>query len=162
MSASEVEWTRPTAEIRIVETTSLVPEVWEGPGNDGFTLEEEGERFPGIVVTGSLEAVDLRIDHFRIIDDVSNRIPLDGVRNAETVAHLIGQRVRAEGTAIVDRGRLRGLQEVTIEPQALPSAWFSKQHFDIGAELAKPGPRYGHGADLIDEEFADFMSAIKG
>jgi hypothetical protein len=157
-----VEWKRPGAKTHVVQTSSLKPEIWQEAGQDGHMTADDEERSPDMSVTGRLEAIDLRIRQFRLVDDVGNRIPLDDVRDPETVAYLINQRVRAEGTGIFDRHRLKGLHGVRIEPQMMPPAWYSRQHVSNEAELAKPGPSVGAGAEVSDEEFANFMLAIKG
>lgn len=116
-----------------------------------------------VVVSGKLEAVDLRSGKFRVVDDVGNRIALDDVPDAEGTAHLINQRVRATGPAARDDAdRIRVLHAPVVEEDALPDAWCSRTTADLAAELAKPGPTFGAGVELTDEEYADFLAVVRG
>lgn len=136
-------------------TTTLERQVWAS------TL---GAREPtSVVVAGRLEAVDMRSGRFRIADDVGHRIALEDVPEPSTVAHLINQRVRAIGTgSLGNDGQLKGVIAPSITPESLPSTWFARDSDDLTAELSKPGPSFGDGVELTDEEFADFMTFLKG
>jgi hypothetical protein len=152
-AAPEVELRAGTQQIKVA-TADLVADVWR-PTPAIETTE--------VVVTGRLEAVDLRSGRFRVVDDVGNRLSLGHVQQPETVAHLINQRVRAVGAGLVGPGgALKGVDTPTIEAQSLPGSWFDRSSVDLERELAKPGPAPGGGADLSDEEYAEFMATIKG
>lgn len=138
-----------------IRTQEIHPETWmrEGPTADQET----------VVVTGRLEAVDLRSGRFRVVDDVAHRIGLDDVPEAEAVAHLINHRVRVVGSGIVGRdGQLKAVRQPTIIQESLPSSWFHRERADLTAELAKPGPTFGEGVELTDEEYAEFVAFLKG
>ena len=153
-AAPWVEFIRPGANPSRVTTSSLSPGVWARS-----TTRDGAEA----VVTGRLEAVDLRTGRFRVVDDVGNRIPLEDVPRAAHLAPLISHRVRAEGSAVRDRsGRVKALIEPLIEEQVLPEAWSSLSPANHESELSKSGPVIGGGADLDDDEFAEFLSVLKG
>lgn len=138
-----------------IETGSIHRETWRRRSKTASPSE--------VVVSGRLEAVDLRSAKFRVVDDVGNRIALDDVPDAAGTAHLINQRVRATGPAARDdAGRIRVLQAPVVEVDALPDAWSSLPTADLTAELEKPGPTYGAGVELTDEEYADFLAMVKG
>lgn len=137
-----------------IETRSIHRETWRRKSPTASTYE---------VVSGRLEAVDLRSGKFRVVDDVGNRIALDDVPDAAGTAHLINQRVRATGPAARDDAdHIRVLQAPVVEADALPEAWSSPSTADLTAELAKPGPTYGAGVELTGEEYADFLAMVRG
>ena len=157
-AASEVQLSHAAAKPLVLETRALMPEVWEGSTN-----EPTDRRVPETLVTGRLEAVDLRNRRFRVIDDVGNRIQLDHVQEPESVAYLINHRVRAVGMGTYGIGGLiKGLDAALIEQQSLPTSWTHRVRTDWESELAKPGPTLGGGVDLTDDEFDEFMATIKG
>jgi hypothetical protein len=138
-----------------IDTRAIRRETWRRA--DANTDAQE------VVVSGRLEAVDLRSGKFRVVDDVGNRINLQEVRDADAAAHLINQRVRATGTAVRDGShRLREVERPTLEAQSLPDSWRQRGAADLTAELAKQGPSYGAGVELSDEEYADFLAFIDG
>lgn len=154
-SAREVELRRRGRQPVKIAVAKLRAEVWQAGASDIIASD--------VVVTGRLEAVDLRSGRFRVVDDVGNRVSLDHVPEPSAVAHLINHRVRAVGAGRSDpKGRLKGLEAPSIEAQQLPSSWLTRTTADLGAELAKPGPEFGGGVDLTDDEFDDFMTTIKG
>ncbi|BBX73958.1 hypothetical protein MSHI_18640 [Mycobacterium shinjukuense] len=154
-SAREVELTGRGRQPIKIATAALRAEVWQ-PGAPDITASD-------VVVTGRLEAVDLRSGRFRVVDDVGNRFNLDHVPDPVAVAHLINHRVRAVGSGRLDpTGHLKGLDSPFIEAQELPASWLSPKAVDLGAELAKPGPKLGGGVELTDDEFDEFMATIKG
>ncbi|MGL4745970.1 MAG: hypothetical protein ACRCXL_16495 [Dermatophilaceae bacterium] len=114
-------------------------------------------------MSGILEAVDLRPGgKFRLIDDIGNRITLDQVPQPEAVAHLIGRRVSAVGPATTDVvGRVRSVTNPAITDTPVPESWRMHANADLTAELAKPGPVPGGGAEFTDEEYAEFLSFLK-
>ncbi len=112
------------------------------------------------VVTGRLEAVDLRSGRFRVVDDVGHRIALDHVPAPTTAAHLINRRIRATGTGVLGQdGQLKEIDRPSIEEQFLPPSWTGHVASDLESELSKPGPDYDGGVEFTDEEFADFLAA---
>lgn len=138
-----------------IETWSIHRETWRRKSPTPSPSE--------VVVSGRLEAVDLRSGKFRVVDDVGNRIALDNVPDAAGTAHLINQRVRATGPAAHgDADRVRVLQASVVEADALPDAWSSLPAADLDAEFTKSGPTYGAGVELTDEEYADFLAMVKG
>lgn len=113
--------------------------------------------------TGRLEAVDLKSEKFRIRDDVGNAIALGHVVNAAEMAHLINPRVTATGESTRGtRGELRSLESARIEAAPLPEAWRPGQPSGWVVPVDKPGPDPDGGADLTEDEFADFLASIKG
>jgi hypothetical protein len=113
-------------------------------------------------LSGVLQAVDLDNGHFRILDDVGHRIPLNHVSDALTAARYIGTRVTASGEAILGAdGRFKHLEAPTVEPTPHPTEWTPGAIADLAEELAKPGPVIGEGVELTDEEWADFLAYMK-
>lgn len=95
----------------------------------------------GMVVTGQLEAVDLRSSRFRIRDDMGHRIPLEDVPRATEVGHLVGHRVRAVGFGILGSdGQLKGIKGPAIEEESIPPSWSVGAARGWTSELSKPGP----------------------
>jgi hypothetical protein len=138
-----------------IETRKIRKETWQGRSAQAASRQ--------LVVAGRLEAVDLRSGKFRIVDDVGHRIALEDVPEAQAVAYLIAHRVEAEGPGILSTdGRLKGLWAPTIREAELPEPWTVRAAADLTEELAKPGPAYGEGIDLTDEEYADFLSFVRG
>ena len=117
-----------------------------------------------VVVTGSLEMVDLRSHNFRIRDDAGNAIELQDVRDAHVAARLLGTDVTAAGRAVRDRtGLLRAVvgPEVAGEDETVSGLRVSPR-MTIAALLdAEPGPAPDGGIDLTDAEFAAFLEATR-
>lgn len=151
-SAAEVQWVRPGGFGQQVPTKDLRRDVWDPSSNAAVGST--------VVVTGTLEAVDLRNGRFRIADDVGHRIALVDVPAPTTVAHLVNRRVRAEGSAIRRDGPLRSINSPSIEVEVLPESWRSGQAEAWQEALSKPGPTYEDGMELTDKEFADFIGYI--
>lgn len=115
-----------------------------------------------VTVTGRLEAVDLRQNRFRVVDDLTHRIRLDDVQDAESVASLVGSRVLAEGVGGLDeRGTLRVLHSPTITSASLPPSWLSHSEQDLAQEFSKPGPVLAGGPELDDDEFAALLEHLR-
>jgi len=154
-SAPQVELVRGDNPPMRLETQTLRKEVWLATPDDRAAEE--------VVVTGILEAVDLRSGRFRIRDDVGTRIALDDVVDRDSVAPLINHRVRAVGVGVLGpEGQLKAVTEPSIEQESLPDSWSKFATGDWSAELSKPGPAFGEGVELSDEEFADLMAVLKG
>lgn len=154
-SAPVVELTRPAVGSFRMVTQELRSEVW------ARTLAVTDAE--SVVVTGQLEAVDLRSSRFRISDDMGHRIPLEDVPRAAEVGHLIGHRVRATGFKILGSdGQLKGIKGPAVEEESIPPSWSFGAARDWTSELSKPGPVAGDGVELSDEEFASLISAVKG
>lgn len=148
----------PTVEVTMgsrrqvrIRTTEIHRETW---------IRERKVAQTEAVVTGRLEAVDLRSGRFRVVDDVGHRIALDHVPAPTTAAHLINRRIRAIGTGVLGQdGQLKEIDRPSIEEQSLPPSWTGHVASDLDAELSKPGPDYDGGVEFTDEEFADFLAA---
>ncbi|WP_125773832.1 hypothetical protein [Antribacter gilvus] len=117
-----------------------------------------------VTVVGRLEAVDLRTNRFRIVDDLGHRIALRDVEDAQNVARLIDRRVRASGLPTPDsRGRLVSISEPVLTGVTLPDLF--RQHLDP-SEWSPPtnyvGPDPDGGVDLDDDEWADFLFMVTG
>ncbi len=116
-------------------------------------------------LAGKLEAVDLRSAHFRIVDDVGNRIELHDVQDSADVAALVNHRVLAEGlytpATASSRARLDG---VTIRPFELPA--------ELTEAAEPPAPDLATGAlavsampadlALSEDELEAFLATIHG
>lgn len=115
-----------------------------------------------VVVSGLLEAVDLRRNRFRIVDALLNRIRLEDVRDAESVASLIGTRVQARGIGVMDeKAILRSVREPVLVTAPLPASWISHSAADLGTELARTGPTPGAGPEIDDEEFDALIAYLR-
>lgn len=136
-----------------VEARSISFELW------GQHSDLGGE---SVAVNGILEAVDLRRGKFRIADDLSHRIRLENVQEATDVAVLIGQRVEARGTAVLNpRRRLRAVREPTLVASPLPGTWTTPSARSLDSELSKPGPPFDGGIELDDDEFEAFLDYLR-
>lgn len=111
---------------------------------------------------GLLEKIDLRSHDFRVRDDIGQAVELKHVLNDANAARLVGHWVIAHGEGTVDAsGRVVSLSNVTIESVVDPAVAY------LGGEVAKldeilasaPGPDFGGGIALTDEEFDDFLRA---
>ncbi len=111
---------------------------------------------------GRLEALDLRNAVFRIVDDVGNRIPLKEVRDSHRAAQLIDQRVAASGVPTISDGHFRYLADVEVVGHELPPEWVREKRSLAELLADRPGPAEDGGLDLSDEEFDEFMAAIRG
>lgn len=111
-----------------------------------------------LTVAGTLEAVDLRANRFRIRDDIGNDIRLDDVADLEAAARLIGTRVVATGMAERDdRNRVR-LVEPVVVAEALPANWI-----EIPIATGGTGGRIPEQAvaGVSDEEIEAFLAEIR-
>ncbi|MGP5258812.1 hypothetical protein ACTXMW_01815 [Brachybacterium paraconglomeratum] len=142
----------PRAPIAL-DTRDLRVEVW---------TPDAAIAFDPVSVSGKLEAVDLRQNRFRIVDDLTHRFRLEDVKDAEAVAPLVGSRVLAEGIGGLDEsGTLRVLHSATVTAAPLPPAWLTRGEQDLERELAKPGPALDGGPELDDEEFTALLAYIQ-
>lgn len=151
----------PTAEFRIdgrppirVDTRSVDLGAWAE--RDAHGAREE------VVITGKLEAVDLRTARFVVVDDLANSIRLEGVEDAEAVAYLIGERVEARGQGQRgQRGSSLSITRPVLTAAPLPDAWVHHGAEDLERELSKPGPQIDSGIELDDEEYDDLVAFLK-
>jgi hypothetical protein len=117
-----------------------------------------------VTVTGIVEMVDLRSHRFRLRDDVGNRIALHDIKDDSTAGRLVGERGEARGRPMLDaRGRLVAVNEVTITPSNVPGDWGARVVDDSWRDVKRyPGPDPEGGAELTDEEWESFLTAVKG
>lgn len=142
--------TRPTVDI---DTKVAELNVWERSA-----AAAASEQF---TISGRLEAVDLRTNRFRVVDDLSNSIRLVNVEDAGSVAPLIGGRVKARGLG--RRGpddKLQSLSHPVLTAAPLPATWLQHGTADLAHELSKPGPKVGEGIELDDAEYEDFLTFL--
>ena len=110
-------------------------------------------------LVGQLEALDLHSDHFRLRDDVGNRIELDDVANSDEAASLGGQRVIATGLyrRASGAGRSR-LSNATVRPfEASPwlAAPVREQVSDATSGYLR---RFPEDLALSEPEMDDFLT----
>jgi hypothetical protein len=121
----------------------------------------------GVVVSGLLEAVDLRSRRFRVHDDVGNDIVLDEVSNPHAAAALIGQRVSAEGNGERGvRGQLVRVHGAVVWPAPVPTEWTQSGRvqtdpWTLAAALNAPGPPPGGVPGVDDEEIEEFLASLR-
>ena len=114
-------------------------------------------------LVGQLEDLDLHRDHFRLRDDVGNRIELDDVANSDEAASLGGQRVIAPGLyrRASGAGRSR-LSNSTVRPfEASPwlAAPVREQVSDATSGYLR---RFPEDLAPSEPEMDDFLTAIHG
>ncbi|MCW2749403.1 MAG: hypothetical protein JWR83_513 [Aeromicrobium sp.] len=117
-----------------------------------------------MTTAGRLEKVDLRSHEFRLRDDVGHTVELRQVQNDADVAQLVGRWVVAEGTGVLNEsGRLVALGEARVSSVVDPAAEFASNKIVSREEIlaSAPGPDPHGGIDLTDDEFAEFMKAIR-
>ena len=178
-SGRKPDWTTPLIDesaVRLLDALSRADEVAlvRGAGRpmtfrptavDRAPWTRSGDRVADTEVTmvGLLEAVDLASGRFRLRDDVGNRIPLQRVVDPHGAAKLVDQKVSATGHPIRGAmGEFRGLDSAALEPFVLPQEWTADARPDWRAVLSRPGPDPDGGAEMTDEEFAQFLAAAKG
>lgn len=117
-----------------------------------------------VTVVGTLEAVDLRTDRFRIVDDVGNRIRLDEVTDAPAAGRLVGRRVAARGSAKRERGGgPRAVSSAVVTSVPLSDSFFEHQDpSGWSPPLDGPGPDPDGAIELNDDEWAEFLAVIHG
>ncbi len=116
-----------------------------------------------VLVSGTLEKVDLRSHDFRVRDDAGNAIELHDVSDPGTAAHLVGTHVTAAGIAVRNRaGRLSGLSGPEVQAEGDAVSRFRVPSSTSIAEILEsaPGPDPDGGIELTDEEFAKFLESI--
>lgn len=140
------------AVVRVL-TTHINREVW---------LPRAGEAAPA-TLAGRLEALDFRNGHFRLVDDVGNRIELVEVLDLGTAAELANQRVLAEGLFCPATATSKArLESVTLRPFELPDRLLPALQPSVppavtaGAEHARMPDEFA----LSDEELDAFLAAI--
>ena len=155
-SAAAVEFVRDGEETIHLTTKMLRQEVWLNASTTRDTADD-------VVVSGRLEAVDLRNGKFSVCDDAGHQIALEHVPEPTKVAHLINHRVRALGVGVYAAdGELKSIGSPSVHEQSMPDSWTAGRERDWLSQLSKPGPVLGEGAELSDEELADLMDAVKG
>lgn len=101
----------PRPPVRLT-SASLERGVWTS------TSDEYGEEAS---MRGELRAVDLDSSRFRLVDEVGNKIELEHVEDATSVAGLVGTRVEAVGRYVPVRGAKRArLSDVVITQAVAP------------------------------------------
>lgn len=136
-----------------VHTRSINPDTW---ASDGVTVTEH------VVVSGELEAVDLKSRRFRIRDALHQAIHLEDLEDAASAAQLIGSRVQAEGVAVRDQdGRILVVKRPLLTAAPLPESWTQRVSSDVAEILRSPGPTFDDGIELDDEEYADLISYLR-
>lgn len=122
----------PRAPIALVALAVSVSRVWT----------PDAIAFDPVTVWSKLEAVDLRQNRFRIVDDLTHRFRLEDVKDAEAVAPLVGSRVLAEGIDGLDESGTLGVHSATVTAAPLPPAWLTRGEQDLEREAreARPGP----------------------
>lgn len=112
---------------------------------------------------GRLEAPDFRNGHFRLVDDVGNRIELEDVDDPDTTAELANQRVRVEGqlTPATEASEAR-LTSVRLRPHELPEHLSASVQPAVSATPTETFdlPRLPEGLALTEAELRDFLLAI--
>ena len=138
-----------------IESANMHPETWSiTPATTGTTS----------AASGWLEKVDLHTHTFRLRDDVGHTLELRRVTQDTAAARLVGQWVSAEGDAITSgTGRLVALNNAVVRETGDPAAAFlDKGDISLDEILAEaPGPDPDGGIELTDEEFTEFMRAIR-
>lgn len=137
-----------------ISASGLDPRAWE---------PEESAQEDDRTVVGTLEAVDLRSAHFRIVDAVMNRIELMEVEDPSRAAVLVGQRVSARGRLVLGgpnaRTRLMAPTVVADETEIETTARQPSLDWLIAeaANAPKPEP-----LDLSPDELREFLAAARG
>lgn len=136
-----------------------------------WRLHGEPDRMSGVTVTGVLDLVDLRRRAFRIRDDVGHDIALDEVENAAETGALVGQRVAANGEAILGhRGQVVRVRSARVESAAVPRDWTAAGRDEHGAgtlqrvldeAVSRPGPEIGGIDGITDEDVDDFLTSLR-
>ncbi len=116
-----------------------------------------------ITLSGVVKAVDLATHKFRLHDDVGNRIPLEGIDDADVARELLDRRANAVGLPVRDaRGRLSALRVSSIAVAHVPAEWTRRVHDESWRTADVPGPDPDGGIEFTDEEWNSFMAAIGG
>lgn len=137
-----------------------------------WRMGSEPARRSGVTVTGVLDLVDLRRRQFRIRDDVGHGILLEDVENAAEAGALVGQRVAANGEAILgDRGQVVRVRSALVTGVAVPAVWSAagRRETEAGAltrtlaDIAsRPGPALGGIDGVSDDDVDEFLASLRG
>ena len=129
--------------------------VWIAPDT---TVDESD-----LTLSGVVKMVDLDSHKFRLVDDVGNRIPLEGVDNSDVARELLDRRADAVGQPRRDsRGRISALVVSSISPADVPVPWTQHVRDDSWREAPISGPDPDGGVEFTDDEWAAFISAMNG
>lgn len=152
-AAPIVEVTAAERRIARIVTAEIVRDVWQ---------PRDGEPQPA-TIAGRLEALDFRNGHFRLVDDVGNRIDLEEVDDPDTAADLANQRVQAEGklTPATNTSKER-LTSVRLRPYALPGHVSASSGPAVSAmpTEALDVPRLPDEFALTEAELREFLATI--
>jgi hypothetical protein len=132
--------------------------------------DDEPDRLSGVTVSGVLDLVDLRRRTFRIRDDVGHDITLVDVENATEAGSLVGQRVAANGEAILgDRGQILQVRSAIVESTAVPTDWTATGRTESGTvtlmralaeAVSRPGPSIGGIDGITDDDVDEFLTVL--
>lgn len=155
-AAGEVEVTRADGKHVAFRPGDCHREVW-----DTSPAVAESEL---VTVSGIVEMVDLGTRRFRLRDDVGNGITLDDVMNPRDASQLVGSRADAVGQPARDPGgRLTAVTSVHVTAAQIPTEWMAPVHNESWRELAaQNGPDPDGGVDFDDDEWAEFLAAVRG
>ena len=171
-AAQQVEFTgrragRPRKAVRLA-AANVNRTVWR--------TDNEPARRPGATVTGVLDLVDLRRRLFRIRDDVGHDIALEDVENAAEAGSLVGQRVAANGEAVLgDRGQVVRVRSARVTGVAVPDQWSAAGRRETEAAAlartladiatrpgSRPGPALGGIDGVSDDDVDEFLASLRG
>jgi hypothetical protein len=137
-----------------------------------WRTDNEPARQSGVTVAGVLDLVDLRRRLFRIRDDVGHDITLEDVENAAEAGVLVGQRVAANGEAILgDRGQVVRVRSALVTGAALPDEWSAAGRRETEAAAlagtladipSRPGPALGGIDGVSDDDVDEFLASLRG
>ena len=113
------EFTTSTRKFEAV-ISNLSSEVWDVPTESVLRR---------VVVSGTLNRVDLRTNTFRITDTAGNDITLSEVTDPEQFGPLVGTLVAVEGQAEFSGDKLVEIAAPKIESLKVPSAWRTPEPF---------------------------------
>ena len=135
-----------------------------------WRMHDEPDRLSGVTVTGVLDLVDLRRRTFRIRDDVGHDIALVDVENAAEAGSLVGQRVAANGEAILgDRGQILRVRSAIVDSAAVPTDWTATGRTESGTVMlmrtlaeavSRPGPKIGGIDGITDDDVDEFLTVL--
>lgn len=152
-SASQVEVAADGRRSPVLWTDRLDRSVWAPTTSPGAAET---------VMIGLLEAVDLRSDHFRLADDVGNRVELLDVRDALVAAHLAGTRVEVRGRFVPVSGSARPRIEDVVVSAAQPPLPTSTPSLAEAVAEAASAPEPTIHLEVTDEELDDFLTSARG
>ncbi len=114
-------------------------------------------------LVGTLEALDLHNDHFRLRDDVGNPIELIDVVDSRHAAGLAGRRVAASGEFVpaIGSGRSR-VERANVAPYEPDERYDPRTDGPDGFPAPGRLARLPEDLALTDAELDDFLAAIHG